>query len=99
MSLSGDNQTNINEAFKSTFRYLGDLLNIDNPYFEYMVGQIYPTKLQLNNLRILLIQKPCFLDLNLSITIDILSYKIYDKRDDCNFEIVNAPFLCGDVPR
>ena len=27
---------------------LDDLLNIDNPYFEHMVGQIYPTELQLN---------------------------------------------------
>ena len=29
-------------------RYLDDLLNIDNPYFEQMAGQIYPTELQLN---------------------------------------------------
>ena len=36
------------EAFNSTSRYLDDLLNIDNPYFEQMVGQIYPTELQLN---------------------------------------------------
>ena len=36
------------EAFNSTSRYLDDLLNSDNPYFEQMVGQIYPTELQLN---------------------------------------------------
>ena len=36
------------EALNSTSRYLDDLLNIDNPYFEQMVGQIYPTELQLN---------------------------------------------------
>ena len=35
--------------------------------------------------------------LNLSIHNDIVSTKIYDKRDD--FEIVNFPFLDGDVPR
>ena len=40
-----------------------------------------------------------FLDLNLSITNGIVSSKIYDKRDDFNFEIVNFPFLDGDVPR
>ena len=40
-----------------------------------------------------------FLDLNLSITIGIVSSKIYDKRGDFNFEIVNFPFLDGDVPR
>ena len=32
----------------STSRYLDDLLNIDNPYFDHMVGQIYSTELQLN---------------------------------------------------
>ena len=36
------------EAFNSTSRYLNGLLNIDNPYFEQMVGQIYPIELQLN---------------------------------------------------
>ena len=40
-----------------------------------------------------------FLDLNLSITNGIVSSKIYGKRDDFNFEIVNFPFLDGDVPR
>ena len=41
-------QTDIIEVFNSTPRYLDDLLYIDNPYFEQMVGQIYPTELQLN---------------------------------------------------
>ena len=40
-----------------------------------------------------------FLDLNLPITNVIVSSKFYDKRDDFNFEIVNLPFLDGDVPR
>ena len=37
--------------------------------------------------------------LTLSITNGIVSSIIYDKRDDVNFEIVNFPFLHGDVPR
>ena len=47
-SLSDNNKTDIIEAFDSTSRYLGNLPNIANPYFEQMVGQIYPTELQLN---------------------------------------------------
>ena len=39
----------ITEAFNSTSRYLDDLLNIDNTYFEGMVTRIYPNELQLNN--------------------------------------------------
>ena len=39
-SLNHDNQADVIEAFNSTSRYLADLLNIDNPYFEGMVKQI-----------------------------------------------------------
>ena len=77
---------------------LDDLLNIDSPYFEQMVRQIYPTELQLNKANSSDTEAP-FLDLNLSITNGIVSSKIYDKRDDFNFEIVNFPFLDEDVPR
>ena len=54
-----------------------------------MVGQIYPTGLQLNMANYSDTEAP-FLDLNLS--------KIYDKRIDFNFEKVNFPFRDGDVP-
>ena len=47
-SLSDDNQADIIEAFNSTSIYLDDLLNIDNPYFEGMVNQIYPPELKFN---------------------------------------------------
>ena len=64
-----------------------------------MVGQIYPTELQLNKANSSDTEAP-FLDLNLnlSITNGIVSSNIYDKQDDFNFEIVNFPFLDGDVP-
>ena len=39
------------------------------------------------------------MDLNLSILNGIVSSKMYDKHDDFNSEIVNFPFLDGDVPR
>ena len=95
--LSDNNQTDNIEAFNSS-RYLDGLLNIDNPYFEQMVGQIYPTELQLNKSNSSDTEAP-FLDLNLYITNGIVSSKIYDKRDNFNFEIVNFPFLDGYVPR
>ena len=46
--ISNDNHADIIKAFNSTSRYLDDLLNIDNPYFEGMVNQIYPPEPQLN---------------------------------------------------
>ena len=54
-SLSDDNQAVL--LFKhstSTSRYLDDLLNIDNPYFEGMVNQIHPPELQLNKANLML---------------------------------------------
>ena len=90
LSLSDNNQTDIIEAFNSTSRYLDDLLNIDNPYFEHMVGQIYPTELQLNKANSSDTEAPFLdLDLDLSLTNGIVSSLIYDKQDDLNFVIVN----------
>ena len=97
-SLSDVKQAEIIEAFKSTSRYLDDLLNIDNPYFEGMVNRIYPPELQLNKANTSDTETP-FLDLHLSISNGFILSKIYDKRDDFDFDIVNFPFLDGDVPR
>ena len=74
-------QAEIIEAFKSTSRYLDDLLNINNPYFEGMVNRIYPPELQLNKANTSDTEAP-FLDLHLSISNGFVSSKIYDKRDD-----------------
>ena len=97
-SLNHDNQADVIEAFKSTSRYLDDLLNIDNPYFEGMVNQIYLPELQLNKVYITDTEAP-FLDLHFSVANGFVSSKIYDMRDDFDFDIVNFPFLDGDVPR
>ena len=86
------------EAFNSTSRYLDDLLNIDNIYFDQMVDRIYPTELQLNRANSSDTEAP-FFDLNLCISYGTVSTKIYDKRNDFDFDIVNFPFLDGDVPR
>ena len=95
--LSSDNQADVIKAFNSTSLYSDDLLNIDNPYFEGMVNQIYPSELQLNKTNTSDTEAP-FLDLRLSISNGFVSSKVYDKRDDFDFDIVNFPFLDGDVP-
>ena len=98
-NLSSDNQADVIKASNLTSRYLDDLLNIDNPYFEGMVNQIYPPELQLNKANTSDTEAP-FFDLHLSIFNGFVSSKIYDKRDDFDFDIrVNFPFLDGDVPR
>ena len=84
--------------FKSTSRYLDDLFNIGNPYFEGMVDQIYPSELQLNIANTLDTESP-FLNLHLYISNGFVSSKIYDKCDDFDFDKVNFPFFDGDVSR
>ena len=97
MSLSDDKQTDVIDGFNTTSRYLDNILNINNVYFGNIVSQIYPSELQLNKANTS-DTEAAFLDLNLSISNDIVSTKIYDKQYDFNFEIVNFPFLDGDVP-
>ena len=63
-----------------------------------MVNRIYPPELQLNKANTSDTEAP-FLDLHLSISNGFVSSKIYDKRDDFDFNIVNFPFLDGGVPR
>ena len=63
---------------------MDDILNINNVYFDF-------------NLIKLMCLIPIYL--HLSISNDIVSTKINDKRDDFDFENINFPFLDGDVPR
>ena len=56
-----------------------------------MVSQIYPSEFQLNK-AYTSDTEDTFLDLHLLISYDIVSTKIYDKRDDFDFEIVNFAF-------
>ena len=61
-----------------------------------MVNQIYPPELQLNKANTSDTEAP-FLDLHLSISNCCVSSKIYDRRNDFDFDIVNFPSF--DVPR
>ena len=96
LSLSEDNQSDVIETFNSTPRYLDDLLNIANNLFDSMVNRIYLSELQLNKANVS-DTDASFLDLHSSISDGLGNTKIYDKRDD--FDIVNSPFLDGDIPR
>ena len=62
-----------------------------------MVNRIYQAELQLNKANTSDTEAP-FLDLHLSISNGFVSSKIYDKRDNFDFDIVNFPFSDGDVP-
>ena len=63
-----------------------------------MVNRIYPSEVQLNKANVS-DTEASFLDLHFSISDGFVRTNNYDKRDDFNFDIVNFPFLDGDVPR
>ena len=48
MFLFDDKQADVIDAFNTTSRYLDDILNINNVYFDNMVSQIYSSELKLN---------------------------------------------------
>ena len=81
VSLSDDKQADVIDAFNTLSRYLDDILNINNVYFDNMVSQIYPSELKLNKANTS-DTKAAFFYLHLSISNDIVSTKIYDKRDN-----------------
>ena len=98
LSLSEDYHSGVIEAFNSASRYQDDLLNIDNNFFDIMVNRIYPLERQLNKANVS-DAEASFLDLHLPISDGFVQTKLYDKRDDFDFDIVNFHFLDGDVPR
>ena len=87
LSLSDDNQFDVIEAFNSTSRYLDGLLNIDNNFFDSTVNRIDPSELQCNKTNVSDTETSS-LYLHLSISDDFVNTKIYDKRDDFDFDIV-----------
>ena len=97
MSLSDDKQADDIEAFNTISRYLDDILNINNVYFDNMVSQIYPSELQLNKANTS-DTEAAFLDLHLSISNDIVSTKICDKCDDFDLELSISHFWMVVVP-
>ena len=75
LSLSEDNQSGVIEALSSSSRYLDDLLNIDNNFFDSMVNSIYPSELQLNKANVSGTEAS-FLDLHLSVSDGFVKTKI-----------------------
>ena len=97
MSLSDANQSEVIEAFNFTSRYLEGLQTIDNNFFDSIVNHIYPSELQLNKANVS-DTEVSFLDLDLSISDGFVKTKFL-INGMTYFDIVNFPFLDGDVPR
>ena len=83
--------------FRHTFRFIDDLLTInDDHLFGECFRDIYPEELQLN------LEgsgdRLSYLDLDLQKANGSLDVKLFDKRDAFPFSIVRLPFASSNIP-
>ena len=85
-------------AFNFTYKYIDDVLSINNSRFAEFLPLIYPPELEVKETTDTA-SSASFLDLYLEFDDSgQLSTKIYDKRDDFNFKIINFPNMCSNIP-
>ena len=78
------------KMFNNTFRYIDDLMCLNNKHFSEFIDKIYPNELELKETT----ESPnsaSYLDVIFKVQDNQLFSKLYDKRDDFSFDIVNFP--------
>ena len=84
------------QQFNFTYRYIDDALSLKNTKFaEYL--EVYPCELEIKE-TMQTAASSSYLDCYLYIDNGKLATRLYDKRDDFNFPIVNFPFLSCNIP-
>ncbi|KAK3098729.1 hypothetical protein FSP39_022488 [Pinctada imbricata] len=97
-SLVSEGKSYLDSDFNFTYRYIDDVLSINNPKFADNLSSIYPSEFEVkettetNN-------SAFYLDIMLSYDTDgHMNTSLYEKRDDFNFSITNFPFLSSNSP-
>ena len=98
LSLLSTGRKQLASRFNFIYRYIDDVLSINNQEFENFLGHMYPVELEIKNTTESN-TSTSYLDLLLLIGRDgQLHTSIYDKREDFNFVITNFPFLGSNIP-
>ena len=84
--------------YKNSFRFIDDLLCINNRDSIFDINSIYPRELQISNTNSDPHRKCSFLDISIEIVGGVFIHKIYDKRRDFNFDILGLPSLRSNIP-
>ena len=91
------NEKKLARSFNFTFRYIDDVLSLNNSRFGDFVDRIYPIELEIKDTTDT-DRSASYLHLHLEIDSEgRLSTKFHDKRDYFNFPIVNFPFICNNI--
>ena len=81
------------------FRFQDDLISFnDHGYVESCINNIYPSEMIVNKTNVS-VQKTNFLDMTTSIYRGKFYIKLYDKRNDYDFDVISFPYLDGNIPK
>ena len=90
------NEKKLTRSFNFTFRYIDYVLSLNNCKFGDFIDHIYPIEIEIKDTTDTA-RSASYLDLHMQHDLR-LRKKLYDKRDDFNFPIVNFPFICSNIP-
>ena len=92
------NEKKLTRSFNFTYRYIDYVLSLNNSRYGELVARIYPIELEIKDTTDT-DRYASYLDLHIEIDSEgRLGTKLYDKRDDFNFSIMNFPFICSNIP-
>ena len=95
---SRKNENRLARSFNFTFRYIDDVLSLNNSRIGDFVDRIYPIELEIKDTTDT-DGSASYLDIQLEIdSKGRLRTKLYDKIDDFKFLIMNFPFICWNIP-
>ena len=95
-----NNMMNELSKLQHVFRFQDDLISFnDHGYLESCINNnIYPSEMIVNKTNIS-VQKTNFLDMTISIYRHKFYIKLYDKRNDYDFDVISFPYLDGNIPK
>ncbi|KAK3094748.1 hypothetical protein FSP39_005718 [Pinctada imbricata] len=97
-TLRSTGRKHLASQFNFTFRYIDDVLSINNPKFKDHLHELYPHELEIKETTES-DRSASYLDILLSFDANgHLNTSLYDKRDDFSFHITNFPFMSSNIP-
>ena len=91
-------EVSVAKAFNLTFRYIANVISLNNSRFSDYLSMIYLPELEIKETTESS-SSASYLDIFLEFDPNgHLSTRLYDKRDDFNFTIINFPHLYSNIP-